>query len=81
MNTLTLHLPPSLYAKIKELAEADGISVDQFLATAAAEKAAALLTASYLKQEAARGRREDFETVLNSVPAVPPDEQDRVKEG
>lgn len=79
MNTLTLQLPASLYAKIKELAEADGISIDQFLAIAAAEKAAALLTVDYLKQEAARGRREDFETVLNAVPAVPPDEQDRIQ--
>lgn len=79
MNTVTLQLPASLYAKIKELAEADGISIDQFPTTAAAEKAAALLTVNYLKEEAARGQREDFETVLNAVPAVPPGEQDRIE--
>ena len=78
MNTLTLHLPTSLYHKIEELALTEGISVNQFLATAAAEKMSALLTESYLKQEAALGRREDFEAVLRSVPQVEPEERDKI---
>ena len=63
MSTLTIHLPEPLHSKIKELAQADGISVEQFLTTAAAEKMAALLTQDYLRREAALGSRADFERV------------------
>ena len=51
---LSLRLPESLHEKIRELAERDNISINQFIATAVAEKAAALLTVDYLQT---RGRR------------------------
>ncbi|WP_428357292.1 toxin-antitoxin system HicB family antitoxin [Methyloprofundus sp.] len=44
MTTLTLRLPESIHLKIKELAKREGISINQFLASAAAEKMSALLT-------------------------------------
>ena len=44
MSNLSLRLPDSLHRKIRELAERDDISINQFIATAVAEKAAALLT-------------------------------------
>ncbi len=50
------------------LAEQEGYSVDQFLASAAAEKMAALRTLEYLRKEAANGRREDFDNFLAAVP-------------
>ena len=79
MNTgLTLHLPKSLHKQIKELAESEGISVHQFLITAAAEKMSALLTQSYLEREAAEGRKEDFEKVLRAVPDVEPEPHDKL---
>jgi HicB family len=78
MSTLTVQLPESLHAKIEELAKSEGISVNQFLATAAAEKMAALLTQDYLQREAAQGKREDFERVLNAVPDVQPEEYDQL---
>ena len=78
MSALTVHLPNSLHAKIKELAKAEGLSIDQFLVTAAAEKMAALLTEDYLVQEAKQGKRADFEKVLKAVPHVEPKEHDRL---
>jgi len=72
MTTLNLRLPDSLHQKIRELADRDNISINQFIATAVAEKAAALLTIDYLE---ARGRRADvrlFESVLARVPDAPP---------
>lgn len=54
MSTLSLRLPASLHDKIRELSERDEVSINQFIATAVAEKAAALLTVEYLE---ARGRR------------------------
>ncbi|MGH7970932.1 MAG: toxin-antitoxin system HicB family antitoxin [Limisphaerales bacterium] len=78
MNALTIELPESLYRKVAELARADGISVEQFVATAAAEKMASLLTTDYLRREAALGSRADFERVLRKVPDVPPEGYDEL---
>jgi uncharacterized protein (DUF1778 family) len=72
MSSLSLRLPESLHQKIRELAKRDAISINQFIASAVAEKAAALLTVDYLE---ARGRRADvrlFDRVLARVPDTPP---------
>ena len=71
MTALTVRLPNSVHAKIRELAARDEISVNQFIASAAAEKLASILTLDYLRQEAAQGRRDDFVRYLNAVPDVP----------
>ena len=78
MSTLTVQLPDSLHRKISDLAQADGISVEQFLTTAAAEKMAALLTQDYLRKEALLGARADFERVLGKVPDGAPEPCDEL---
>jgi predicted transcriptional regulator len=78
MSTLTIQLPDSLRRSIQALADAEGYTVEQFLASAAAEKVAALRTASYLRREAEQGRRQDFERFLNAVPDVEPAETDQL---
>lgn len=72
MTALTVRLPNSVHKKIRELAKRDDISVNQFIASAAAEKMASVLTLDYLKAEAAKGKRKDFERYLSKVPDVPP---------
>jgi hypothetical protein len=52
---------------VAALAEQEGYPIDQFLATAAAEKMAALRTLDYLRREAASGSREDFERFLVGI--------------
>ena len=76
MTALTVRLPHSVHAKIRELAARDAISVNQFIASAAAEKLASMLTVDYLRQEAAQGQREAFDRYLRAVPDVP-DTQER----
>lgn len=78
MSSLSLRLPDSLHRKIRQLAEQDDISINQFIATAVAEKAAALLTVEYLEE---RGRRADptlVDRILSRVPDVPPDPGDEL---
>jgi len=77
MTALTVRLPNSVHAKIRELAARDEISVNQFIASAAAEKMASMLTLDYLRQKANQGKRQDFERYLNAVPDVP-DEADKI---
>ena len=72
MSTLSLRLPDSLHKKVRELAAKDGISINQFIATAVAEKMSVLLTSAYLVERARRGSRAKFERVLAKVRDVPP---------
>lgn len=78
MSTLTVELPESLKANIEALAAKEGYTVSQFLASAAGEKVAAMMTMDYLRREAAAGRREDFEKYLLAVPDATPAENDRL---
>jgi predicted transcriptional regulator len=71
MTALTIRLPNSVHQKIKELAARDEISVNQFIASAAAEKMASVMTLDFLKSEAAKGKRSDFEAYLRFVPNTP----------
>ncbi|WP_295435469.1 toxin-antitoxin system HicB family antitoxin [uncultured Thiodictyon sp.] len=68
MTSLTISIPDSLHKSIQAIALKEGISVNQFIASAAGEKMASLLTLDYLRQEAAAGRRDDFERFLTAVP-------------
>ena len=72
MTALTTRLPDSVHLRIKQLAARDGVSVNQFIASAAAEKMASVMTLDYLRAEAAQGRRDDFLAVLRKVPDVQP---------
>ncbi len=71
MSALTIRLPDSVHNKIRELAKRDKVSVNQFIASAAAEKMASVLTLAHLEREAALGQRKDFDRYLGAVPNVP----------
>jgi hypothetical protein len=76
MSSLSLRLPESLHKRVRQLAEMEGISINQFIATAVAEKMSALLTEEYLQARAARGSRSRYEAALGQVPDVEPEEHD-----
>jgi predicted DNA-binding ribbon-helix-helix protein len=80
MSTLSLRLPESLHKQLKAVAERDGVSINQFIATAVAEKLSALMTVDYLEERAARGDRARFDRVLGKVRDVPAEEDDRIEE-
>ncbi len=71
MTALTVRLPNSVHQKVKELALRDDISVNQFIASAVSEKMASVMTLDYLKSEAAKGQRSDFDSFLSLVPSGP----------
>jgi hypothetical protein len=60
------------------LAAKESYMVGQFLASAASEKLAVMLTMDCLCREAAAGRREDFERYLAAAPDVEPPENDHL---
>ena len=72
MSTLSLRLPASLHKTVRELSERDEVSINQFIATAVAEKASALLTVAYLEARGQRSSRTQFDRILARVPNTPP---------
>lgn len=77
MATLSLRIPDSYHTMVKEIAEKDDISINQFIISAVAEKISALETQDYLNDRASSGVREKFLNVLKKVPDSEPDEDDK----
>jgi predicted transcriptional regulator len=77
MSSISLRLPESLHERVREVAEKEGVSINQLITTALAEKLSALLTSEYLAERAARGNRKKFERVLRKVRDSEPEETDR----
>jgi Tfp pilus assembly PilM family ATPase len=78
MSALSLRLPKTLHEQLKELAQEEGISVNQFVVLAVAEKIATISTIEYLEKRAKRGSRERLLEILNKAPDVEPEEFDRL---
>ena len=78
MSALSLRLPKSMHAQMRELAQREGVSINQFITVAIAEKMAALDTADYVKNRAKRGSREKLLAVLAKAPDVEPEEADKL---
>jgi hypothetical protein len=60
----------------KTIASQDHISMNQFIASAVAEKVSALATETYLKERADRANLAKFNAALDAVPAQIPDAHD-----
>ncbi len=65
MSALSLRLPNSIHRHIKEIARQEGVSINQFIASAVAEKISAIITEDYLTQ---RAKRADWTHILDHVP-------------
>lgn len=80
MSALNVRLPDSLHAQVRELAERDHISINQFIALAVAEKVSSLVTLEYVRQRMLRGDRMAFDKVLAKIKDAnnPPDAADEL---
>jgi len=78
MSTISLRLPESIHKRVKDLAKREGISINQLISTALAEKLSALLTREYLGERARRGSRKKFDKALSKVKEKAPQPYDRL---
>jgi uncharacterized protein (DUF1778 family) len=78
MSALSLRLPKSLHEQLREVAQEEGISVNQFVMLAVAEKVASISAIEYLEKRAKRGSREKFLEILSKVPDVEPEAFDKL---
>ena len=91
MSTLTsyrLRLPKSIKAAAERLSKADGTSLNQFVATAVAEKIAVMETTAFFEARAERARAREARgepsallAILNRTDGEPPREGDELPEG
>lgn len=79
MSTLSLRLPESLHRHIKEYSEKEGVSINQFISTAVAEKMSALATEGYLAARASRGSADKLKKILSKVPNRKPLPEDEIQ--
>ena len=68
MSTLSLRLPDSLHNNLKRAADEDGISINQFISLAVAEKLSALQTYDIIAERAKGASRESFLEAMALVP-------------
>ncbi|MCQ8116996.1 toxin-antitoxin system HicB family antitoxin [Methylomonas rosea] len=72
MKILNLSLPDCVLCYIKELASKKGVSINQFIASAVAEKVSAITTEDYLRALAERADKAAFQAILAKVPKREP---------
>lgn len=75
-NVMSVRIPKSLHEQVRELAQEEGVSMNQFVMLAVAEKVAALQTLDYLERRATLGSREKLLAVLAKAPDVDPEPYD-----
>ena len=78
MSSLLLTLPRTLHEQMEAQAHKEGISLNEFITLAVAEKLATLSTADYLTERAKRGSREKLLAVLAKAPNVEPEAYDKL---
>jgi len=78
MSTLSVRLPDSLHRMAREIARQDRVSMNQFIASAVAEKISAMTAETYLRERAERATEEKFRAALAAVPDAPAEDFDRM---
>jgi uncharacterized protein (DUF1778 family) len=80
-STYPLRLPVSIKSAAEKLAAAEGTSLNQFVASAVAEKVAALHTASYFTERRGRADWEAFDRLMSRPGGEKPRPGDELPEG
>jgi len=78
MSVLSLRLPTSVHEQLRTIAAEEGVSINQFITLAIAEKMATIDTKNYLQERAKRGSREKLLAVLAKAPDVEPEKADKI---
>jgi hypothetical protein len=84
MTTLTtypLRLPKSITAAAEELSKVDGTSLNQFVATAVAEKIAVMKTTAFFEERRQRATGAALDQLLSRTSGEAPREGDELPDG
>ena len=79
--TFPLRLSPSIRSRIERLAQADGVSLNQFIAMTLAEKIGASGEREFFAERRANANLDDLRRIMNREGGEPPREGDELPEG
>ena len=65
MSTISFRLPDTIHKRIKQLSKMEGVSINQFISFALAEKVSIMITAKYHEKRAKLVVRKRFKAVLS----------------
>jgi hypothetical protein len=77
-STYPLRLPKSLKAEVERCAKRDGVSINQFIAVAVAEKLSAMRTAEFFAERRARADFAAFDRLMQRQGGEPPAPDDTI---
>ncbi len=72
LSTYPLRLPRSIRAGVERLSKQDGISINQFVSIAVAEKLAMLQAETFFAERSARADMTAFDRLMRRQGGVPP---------
>lgn len=78
LSVYPLRLPRSLKQEVERRAQEDGVSMNQFMATAVAEKLAAMNTATYFAERRARADFKAFDRLMRRKGGEAPRDNDKI---
>ena len=78
ISRINLRLPRSILAGIEKLSKQDGISINQFVSIAAAEKLAIMQAETYFAERIAKADMAAFDRVMQRQGGQPPREGDEI---
>jgi hypothetical protein len=78
-TTYPLRLPRSVKAEVERRAKADGVSVNQFVATAVAEKLAVMNTAAFFAERRNRADFTAFDKLMRRKGGESPKSDDKIR--
>ena len=78
VSTYPLRLPASLKATVAEISKKDGTSINQFVATAVAEKISAMKTAEFFAKRSTEADIESARRILRRDGGQPPEAEDQL---
>jgi len=74
--TYPLKLPASIKAAAARLAKEDGVSLNQWIATAVAQKIGVVETVAFFQRRAAKATADDLKRIMDKVPDASPAPED-----
>jgi hypothetical protein len=78
MTPIQAQIPDYLYRQVESIAAKEDISIDMIVSMALSAHLTALLTQQYLEDKAEKGSWQRFQTILEKVPDVEPEDYDRL---
>lgn len=78
-STYLLRLPRSVKAEVERRSKADGVSINQFVATAVAEKLAVMNTAAFFAERRSRADFVAFNRLMRRKRGEAPHPEDTIK--